>query len=155
MMHPSAFDEALALPFLSERTQKKKWSFASSTSTEVTMKSMLDYDDDEEDPFADLASEQEAEELIHTETITFGDDALIQERHGELMGINNSLKQINTIHQGKQQQRKQAFDRSWFQLSSRVEARMEGFPRFKLLFQSSSCCRFVLSVAASLSHFCS
>jgi hypothetical protein len=153
MMQPSTFDEALALPFLTERTQKKKWSFRSSTTSTGEANTaivMLDDDDDdydEEDPFARLASTQEAEELIHTETIVFGDDALIQERHGEIMGINDSLKQINNIHQGKEQQpvlRKDEHPiRSWFQQRNMVKARMEGNARFNFQRPSSLCCCLV------------
>eukprot|EP00545_Synedropsis_sp_CCMP1620_P005825 CAMPEP_0119013888 /NCGR_PEP_ID=MMETSP1176-20130426/9184_1 /TAXON_ID=265551 /ORGANISM="Synedropsis recta cf, Strain CCMP1620" /LENGTH=234 /DNA_ID=CAMNT_0006967015 /DNA_START=47 /DNA_END=751 /DNA_ORIENTATION=+ len=121
MMQSSAFDEALALPFL---RQKKKWSMVSTSSTEAstiatmlndsdstmrTSSSMLDDSDysyeedyDLEDPFAGLIvkhHDNETAQMLHMETIVFGDDALAQERHGELMGINDSLKQINTIHQ--------------------------------------------------------
>lgn len=116
-MQPSAFDEALEQPFLSERTQKKKWSILSSVSSQstVTMKTMLDESDydDLEDPFAGLVAANETVQLIPTETIIFGDDALAQERHGELLGINASLKQINTIHQGKKILNRSSITKEW------------------------------------------
>ena len=103
MMHPSPFDEALSRDFLKESfpstsrgdaasPARNKWfytSFGLSSSSSTT----LPLSDDEEDSF-------QSSDGMQVETVEF-ETAILQERHESITEINESLKQIHLIQQGK------------------------------------------------------
>jgi hypothetical protein len=121
-MSSSPFDQAvLDEPLLNERCYKKKWSFANMFNHYKPM------EDDEEEAVAPLMLSPQVSLVLpklspqvsldsiksmitsltpqvsqELETIHF-DDALIQERHGEIEEINASVKQIYSIQKGQSQ----------------------------------------------------
>jgi hypothetical protein len=110
MMHPSAFDEALCCPFIDEKPQKR-WSMNSIVSTNspnaVSISSLFggDYDDNDLE-LGHLMNDsprrqrQEGPIILNLETIVF-DDALVRERHDEIISINQSMHQIHAISKGE------------------------------------------------------
>ena len=110
-MQPSAFDEALYHPFLEERSKKKKWSssvLVSNTSRNAeSISSLFCGDSDMEDVDLELGhlfEQQRLQQLepsmVDLETVIF-DDALIGERHEEIININKNMKTIHTISKGE------------------------------------------------------
>ena len=109
-MQPSAFDEALYHPFLEERPQKK-WSstvLASNNSRNAdSISSLFGGDSGMEDVDLEMAHLFEQQQrlqlessMVDLETIVF-DDALVSERHKEIININQSMKSIHMISEGE------------------------------------------------------
>lgn len=118
----SAFDEALAKPFLAEPA-KKKWSLLSSStaaSTVATMFSDYYYDNDgTDDTMSDASDCYEAPTLEGGEEVIVFDHndkelrlsstlksidleaAILQERYGSITEVHQSMSQILDIQNGK------------------------------------------------------
>ncbi|KAI2501014.1 hypothetical protein MHU86_13488 [Fragilaria crotonensis] len=106
-MQPSAFDEALYHPFIEERPQRKKWSInvlsSNKSSNADSISSLFRGDADMEDvdlEFGHLLDQQRGHQIessmVDVETIVF-EQALIGERHNDIINISHSMKSIHTI----------------------------------------------------------
>ena len=109
MMHPSAFDEALCCPFIEEKP-KKRWSMNSTVSNNnpnaVSISSLFggDYNDSDLE-LGHLTNESRRQQqqgpiILNFETIVF-DNALVRERHDEIISINQSMHQLHSISKGE------------------------------------------------------
>lgn len=110
-MQPSAFDEALYHPFIEERPQRKKWSTnvlsSNKSSNADSISSLFRGDADMEDvdlEFGHLLDQQRGHQIessmVDVETIVF-EQALIGERHNDIINISHSMKSIHTISEGQ------------------------------------------------------
>mmetsp|Transcript_2079 Transcript_2079/g.2851 ORF Transcript_2079/g.2851 Transcript_2079/m.2851 type:complete len:107 (+) Transcript_2079:463-783(+) len=101
----SAFDEAIMSPFIQESSTKKKWScrgnsFTSdTTATTATMLEEEDFAPTDEEAANDqapliLANQHDTIMFVQEDDIEL---AVLQERKEDIVEINQSMKQINSI----------------------------------------------------------